>query len=116
MPITPSASIIRGRILDAARDHLPLEHEDAEALVALLDRLIQLEAAAEECQPAPPREPEAAFDRARQALLRFQRALPGGQDAPRRIIIRLDCGVPKRAAATLRRLAKALKPKKTRKQ
>ena len=107
MPIIPSASIIRGRILDAARDHLPLEHEDADALVALLDRLIAMEAAGDERQAAPSAIRWTAEHEQQAGKLRA--ALQRPAVAP--FIVRISASDPA-APKLFRALAKALKPKK----
>jgi len=107
MPITPSASIIHDRILDAARDHTPIEPEDAEALVALLRKLITLEAAAEERQPHPAAMRWTAEHEQQAGKIRA--ALQRPACAP--FVVRISASDPA-APKLFRALAKALKPKK----
>ena len=93
--IAPSASAIRNRILDAGRDHTPLEPEDAEALVALLDKLITLEQAS----PLPP-------------AIHAREVTISRPPRPDTLSFSFDMDTPAAACKVLRRLAKALKPRK----
>jgi len=104
MPITPSAAIIRDRILDAAREHTPLEHEDADALAALLDRLIELEQAAPaSIETTPVAEAPGFFKVGCDDL---------GLTPDPRVELKLQCADRAEADRLLRRLAKAIKPRK----
>jgi len=107
--IAPSASAMRNRILDAARDHVPLEPEDAEVLVALLDKLIKLEST------AAPRQWATGHEIKREDVLSvFEMTRKGSPPPPAPIVVRLDAGNAAEASTIFRALAKALKPKKGR--